>query len=542
MKLIAGSVHPDLEQARREVFQRYRRDIRFTGCGIGWRRRNGCVTDEPVVVAMVTKKLPAGAVSQSRLLPTAVRAGGRRWGVDVVEVGPLRFLTEQAAPARPANVYPITGFFTPPLQGCSISAAPSENASTGTFGCLVRDLSDKTICVLGSNTTLAQNGEVPIGGKIYQPSWFDVPAPESPNEIATLKRFVKYQPGSTNYIDGAIAQLTDQTGYSQQVADNLMKPISADHPVVGLCAFADATLLNIFLIPAAASPPSGPPTLLSSLGVEPLPATPETPCTAAAYVGMPIEKVARTTGYTSSTVAYVNVTISFPDTFTGRVLTFDNLIWTQAFALPGDSGAIACAGGNGRSFVPPFLIIGDCLVLLAVGDYYDLPLSKDNKLTTQIKNQFLGQSLIGNLIIGLIYNNQQAIIDRVKGKHASSSAMAYAHTYYQDYLALVKAWLADPGSTTRVVTQGNLDDFYFMLAGLSGTGFDPVLTAAEATALREIYDDVLVNTKGMNYAQLVSYMNQVPIFEKVVAAITKVPGINLYGTIGEMGLRPKGKS
>ena len=530
MKPSVATVPPGLERARRHIFAKHGRDPHFTGCGIGLRRTDGGLTDEPAVIAMVAKKLPAGAVSRSRLLPRTVEVDGCRWGVDVVEVGPLAPLSRNAAD-RPDEGGPLTGFFHPPVQGCSISTGRTGNVTTGTFGCLVRDLSDQTICVLGSNTTLAQNGEVPPQGAIFQPSVFNA---DSPDKIARLKRFVPYSVKGTNYIDGAIAQLVDQTGYSQGVADNLMKPISADHPAVGLCAFSDATLFNIFLIPMAGSPSGGPPTLLSALGVELAPATSGSPCTATATNSMNIEKVGSTSGYTSSRVAAVNVIINVQD-FTGQVLTFGNLIWTQAFALPGDSGAIACVGGNGRTFVPPFLFIGPCLFILAVGDYYNLPLTRDEHVATQLKNQFLGQSQVGNLITGLIYNNAQSVIDRIKGKHASSAAMAYAHIYHQEYLALAKAALANPGSTTRVVTQGNLDDYYFIMAGLSGAGADPVLTPEELTALKILYDDVLVHTKGMDYAQLVSYMNELSVFDKVLAAISKVPTINLHGTIGELG-------
>src|SRR5262245_61569140 len=155
-------VHSALGRARQQIFDAHGPDPAFTGCGIGLRRRGGTLTDEPVVVAMVVKKLPAGAVSRSRLLPRTVEVDGRHWGVDVVEVGPLTLASARGADAAAPNVGgPITGTFRPLVQGCSISDYEGPQADTGTLGCLVRDTSDHTICVLGSNTILAQNGLAP---------------------------------------------------------------------------------------------------------------------------------------------------------------------------------------------------------------------------------------------------------------------------------------------------------------------------------------------------------------------------------------------
>jgi hypothetical protein len=517
--------YPALEQARQRIFDAFGADITFTGCGIGLRRRGGVLTDEPVVVAMVTKKLPAGAVSRSRLLPRAVEADGKSWGVDVVEVGPLTLAGHhsEAAGRRDGVALggPITQKMRPPLQGCSVSDATGPSDVAGTFGCLVRDSSDGTICVFGSNFVLADSGRAPSGETVIQPAQVDGGTPQ--DGIASLKRYVPFTSGS-NYVDAAIAQLTQQTGYSQNVADNLMKPISASHPAVGTCVAGDSEGLNCFLSPMS--------TTVSALGVELLPATSTSPCIVAPQVGMKIEKVARTSGYTSSTVDAVGAQINVLNPVLNQTFVFANMIWSQAFFLPGDSGAVACQGGNGRTFVPPPVII--CGALDSVGHYFDLPLAKDNALTTQLKTQFLAQSLVGNLIIGLVYINMQTIIGRVKGKQAPSVEQAYAHEYYEKYYHLVKAALAQPGSTTRVVTEDNLDDFQFILAGLSGAdGLPPLLTSDESQAMQDIYDDVVAATKGMDYQALLSYLNKVGVYEKVVGALRAVPTIKLTGTIAE---------
>jgi hypothetical protein len=525
MKL-SVEVHSALAQAQQQIFAAHGRDVHFTGCSIGLRRRGGQVTDEPVVVAMVTKKLPAAAVSRSRLLPRSVTINSHACGVDVVEAGPLYLRPQAAAVTSPEKGGPITGKYDPPVMGCSISDNTGTQEVTGTFGCLVRDLSDNKICVLGSNTVLAQNGLVSLGTVILQPSLKDgIGIPGGPVEIATLKHYIPFKTTSTNYVNCATAEIVIQTHYSQGVANNLMPPISATHPTVGMCAFGDDLGNNCFMVPMGAT--------VSALGVELLAGS---SCIVTPPINAHIEKVARTSGYTSSTVAGYNAIINVQDNDTGQTLVFGNMIWTQGFFIPGDSGAVACVGGNGRTFVPP--PSAPCPLLAGVGNYYNLPLQNDNTLTDQIKTEFLAQSLIGNLIIGLIYLNADTAIDRVEGKTAGSIEQAYANQYYNKYLPLAQSAVADPDSTTLVVTKDNLNDFQFILSGLAGAGgAPPLLTGPEANALQTIYNEVLTNTVGMDFAQLVTYMNDGTVYQKVIKAFTGVPTIQLIGTIGEDGLR-----
>ncbi len=527
--MLGVRVESALRQAGQQLFDAFARDVHFTGCAIGLRRRDGQLTDEPVVVAMVAKKLPAGAVSRSRLMPATIAADGRNWGVDVVEVGPLTTAPLRgsgADPGPPARAGELQGVpitqqkLRPPLQGCSVSDATGPIDDTGTLGCLVRDSTDGTICILGTNSVLAQSGMAALGEHVVQPGGFD--GGTSSDKIAILKRYVSFTTSGQNFVDAAIAQLDSQTGYSQEVAGKLMKPISATHPAVGVCVAGDSEGLNCFLSPMSQ--------VVSALRVTLLPATSESTCIVAPEVGMHLEKVGRSSVYTSSEVADIGAQIKVYDSDSKQTLVFANMIWSQAFFLPGDNGAVACEGGNGRTFVPP--PPEPCPLLASVGHYFHLPLTKDNHVTDQLKTQFLAQSLVGNLIIGLTYDNSQTVVDRVKGKQGSGIEESYAQTYYKKYLNLVKAALADPGSNTRVVTEGNLNDFQFILAGLSGAGgTPPLLTPAESEALSTIYSDVLVHTKGMDYDRLVSYMNEVAVWEKVVKALQKVKTVELTGTI-----------
>jgi hypothetical protein len=519
--------HAALHAAKSQLFASRSGDANFAGCGVGLRRRGGKVTGEPVVVAMVVKKLPAGALSRSRLLPKTVRVEGREWGVDVVEVGTIT-LGSPAGPASPDAGGPITQKLRPPLQGCGISDASGSAQIAGALGCLVRDKSDGKICILGSNFVLAQSGTAPIGTAVIQPSQFD--GGGLSDKVATLKRFVAFSETSANETDAAIAQLTHQRGHSDKVADHLMAPISATHPAVGICVAADNHGLNCFLSPIDVT--------LSQLGVELLPATSANSCTVPPQVGMPIEKVARTSGYTSSTVDAVGTQIHVVDPNTGKTSLFKNMIWTQAFFLGGDSGAIACKGGNGRTFVPPPAPALPCLVLASVGHYFSLPLPRDNSLTTRARKQFLSQSLIGNLMIGLIYNNTDTVVKRTKGKKGTDVQIKAAAPLYKRYRHFLVEGLDDPTSRKLVVTRSNIDDFNFILMGLAAVDNNPkldppLITIPEYKALHKILTEIAVHTEGMDQKGLIRFMNKVSVYEKIVAELKKARTIKLTGTIAE---------
>jgi len=529
--ILSATDHLALHLAACQVFNARGTDQNMAGCGVGRRRRGGLVTDEPVVVAMVVKKLPAAAISRSRLLPGTVRSGGRDWGVDVVEVGTI--MLAWSPPSEPDQGGPITQRLRPPLQGCSVSNVSGKELTIGTLGCLVRDESDKTICLLGSCGVLAQSGAMPVGSPVIQPGAFD--GGQKSDKIATLKRFIpfNYDPESSNETDAAIAQLTDQKAISEKVAGNLMPPISAAHPAVGTCVASDNQGINCFLAPIDAT--------LSLAGVELLPATSHSPCTVPAdheLMGRHIQKVGRTSGYTSSTVAGIGTLIKVNDPQTGKIAVFKNMIWTQAFFSPGDSGAVASLGGDGRTFAPTPALRGNCEMLASTGNYFDLPLANDNPLTTQARKQFLSQSLVGNLIIGLIYNNADTVVKRTKGKKGTHFQKSAAAPFYKRYRHLVVEGLANPKSKKLTVTSGNIDDFNFILMGLAAVGANPnqdppLLTMAEYSALHTILVEIVVQTKGMDQQDLIQFMNEISVYEKIVAELTKVKTVNLFGTIAD---------
>jgi hypothetical protein len=513
--------------AARQIYGAHHGDANFTGCGIGFRRRAGRQTDEPVAVAMVVNKRPEGIVSRRRLLPETVNVAGRDWGVDVVEVGPLSF---SAAPAdtrtvKPDVSGPITGTYRPPLQGASIS---NINAgTTGTLGCLVRD-SDGTICVLSSNHVLARVSQAKANELIIQPGATD--GGSEALGIAALKRSIKLTTG-TNTIDAAIAQLTDQNHISQNVAGGLMSPISSGHPAVAMVVADDSGSCsrNCFLTRMDST--------INQLGVTMLAGSGSV---VAPQVGMHIEKVGRSTGYTSSTIAATGAIVKVTWAPLGEI-TLSDMIWTQAFHTPGDSGSVACQGGDGRTFapLPEQCTSGTCALLEALATYYDIPVNStdDNELADHLRDTFLAESSTGQLIIGAVYLNAQMIIDRLSSQtgsaHNQAQAQARAQALYSQYHDLAKR-LIDSASPTDVVTSSDINTAGSILFGLTAppsTGGTGMTTASESAAAWALFQDILQPCVGMGRQQIVDYMNTSAVFQEVHAKMLSVATLRTSGSV-----------
>jgi hypothetical protein len=510
-----------LSNAARQTYTAHHSDPNFTGCAVGFRRRAGQPTDEPVAIAMVVNKRPEAIVSQGRLLPKTVEVDGRKWGVDVVEVGPLSFRGSAAAGG-------VNGVLRPPVQGCGISNI--NDGITGTLGCLVRDQSDGTVCILSTNHVLARLNRAGNHELIIQPGLSD--GGSEVYGIASLKRFVRLASGTS--VDAAIAQLSDQAHISQAVANNLMAPISPSHPAVGMVVADDSPSCsrNCFLTRMD--------TTLSALGVKLLGDSGSSSAVVAPQIGMHIEKVGRCTGYTSSTIAATGAIVKVNWPPLGQINLTD-LIWTQGLHnCAGDSGAVACVGGNGRTFadLPTYCDSGNCELLDALATYYQIPVNSagDNTLAHDLRDQLLSQSATGQLIIAATYLNAQMIIDRLATEtgsaHNQATAQARAQALYARYHDLA-ARLITSTSPADVVTESDLNTAKSILTGLTlpapyGTG---MTTTSETNAAFALYHDIVEPTLGMNRRQLIDYMNTLTVFQEVHDKMKTLANIKISGSV-----------
>ncbi len=481
-----------LDAAKSRLADEYLSDPNVVGVAKGFRTRGGELTGEPVAVVMVRKKRRPALVSRRRLLPATVEVDGRAHGVDVVETGEFSFSGAAATSA------PVAERFRPPLQGASVGTL--ADGTLGTLGCLVRDKTDGTICVLSANHVLANFGASQPGAAVLQPATLDGGITGA-NTFASLKRAIPLVKGVANTADAAIAELAPGIGVSTMVARNLMAPISPTHRAIGL-AFISSVHGGTFMAKIDA--------VLQQLDVELL--TPDS--TTPAVEGGRIEKVGRTSGYTSSVILDTTAAISVGG------YTFTDLIYAQRFSLTGDSGSVVCEGGSGKVLTPLPSI--SCRALGAASSFYGLPLSDDEQYVDKARDEFFAESAVGNLLIQVTYQNLDTTLARLQSSVGSDEERAQARLYYDKYRALAISVLGDPASAVTV-TQEHLDDLRHMLAGLS----PELVTLPEKQAAWAVFDEIVAHTVGMNRAQVLNYMNDLAVYRRVLGALSAVPGLTL---------------
>jgi hypothetical protein len=185
--------------------------------------------------------------------------------------------------------HPQRRHMRPVRPGCSIGCQPKPgDVMAGTFGAIVRK--DGKHYILSNNHVLAGENRLRNGSPIFQPGLRDKNAP-SKNRVAKLSRFIKLKAAGSNKVDCAIALL-----------------LAAWDPVV---------------LPRVNKLKSG----------IPIPAT----------AGMLVEKIGRTTGYTTGTIEDVSLTLKIR--YDLGTLTFVDQILIKgdgrkAFGKGGDSGSL----------------------------------------------------------------------------------------------------------------------------------------------------------------------------------------------------------
>jgi len=121
-------------------------------CGVGFKEREGRITDEPCVVVSVTKKLPKAQLTAEDIVPQ--KLGEVK--TDVVEIGVVRALQGHQDKWRPAP------------GGVSVGHVA---ITAGTIGCLVHRGDE--IFILSNNHVLANCNKAQIGDAIIQPGRYD---------------------------------------------------------------------------------------------------------------------------------------------------------------------------------------------------------------------------------------------------------------------------------------------------------------------------------------------------------------------------------
>ncbi|MEM1177717.1 MAG: hypothetical protein AAGM22_05200 [Acidobacteriota bacterium] len=470
--------------AKKNMWQNLDRDANCVGAAFGRRIVQGQVTDEPALVVYVQKKVPQRFLPFSRRLPRKVFVGSDSVAVDVIETGPIL-------------PFAFTGRDRPAPSGISIINANVPIPDAGTLGCLVRDQNDGSLCLLSNNHVIAMQNAANLGDPIIQPGSFDggtTPA----DDIAFLKRFVTIN-ATGNQVDGAIAEVRDSSLVIDQMKNNLMEIPNPDHPAVGLL-FAGSCNRSIM------NPIDQ---VLSQLNIE---FTQGPGATIGAEIGMNVEKVGRTTEYTTSTITEVDVTVSIPYDF--GTATFDSQIATSWMSDPGDSGSVVCAGGEGG--------MQDqcgCGSTSAAASVLGADVRTDAAMAQAFRDKVLRQTRIGAWAADLFAMNEERFLERFHATSVDRDDHDYARTLYGRYAKDARAAFVDMENPDRRVTDEHFRDAKKALERAS-----KYLDKAEQDAAGRVFE-LAEKAKGATAREALAMLEDKDLHEELKRIVAEVPSI-----------------
>lgn len=262
-----------------------------TGIGRGPKIANGAETGEECLRFYVERKLSKASLPVANLLPAMYQ------GVvtDVIETGRFHAGSPAAAPATALAVLPgpVRTKLRPTQPGGSVgfqfTGEQANFVMAGTYGAVVTD--GTHVFILSNNHVLANENGLASGSPIFQPGLLDG-GNAATDRVAALTRFIPLTLAAPNLVDCAIARILDPAQASPVFLPNVDRLLS--------------------VAPAAPA------------------------------IGMNVEKVGRTTGYTQGTIFDASATVKVG--YTIGTLVFDDQVLVQGTGSPfsdsGDSGSL----------------------------------------------------------------------------------------------------------------------------------------------------------------------------------------------------------
>jgi hypothetical protein len=457
-------------------------DPNIVGAAFGQRHAHGEQTDEPALVIYVVSKMPHQFLPPSRLLPRRMYVGGECVEVDVVETG-IIYAHSFTARERPAP------------QGVSVAHVA---VTAGTIGAVVTDNTDSSQCILSNNHVLANINAGVIGDSIVQPGPFDGGVSPA-DDIATLKRFVTLN-ATGNTVDCALGQVIISDGVSpvvDAVKNNLMPVASPAHPAVGLL-FAGScgrTIMNPI------------DSVLSGLNIS-FPAGAGS--TVAADIGMNVEKVGRTSEYTTSTIKEIDatVTIGYPD----MSRTFDHQMTTAWMSDPGDSGSLICQGGAGSDINKC-----GCGTTSAASEVLGTDLREERVMAEVVRDKFIRQTRVGRFAVDVFFMNEDRLLDRFRATELKSDDVAFARKLFEKYRQQGREAFVQGEKSEERLTQQHMRDAKAALKRAQR-----YMSKDEVAASERLFELANKHGVGKNARELLALMNDEKLHDEVQEIASQV--------------------
>jgi hypothetical protein len=469
----------------------YTRDPNIVGSAYGRRIVGGEVSDVPSIVIYVARKVPSAFLPPSRMLPRRMYVGSDWIDVDVFETGPI---------------YPhsFTGRDRPAPSGITIGRLLDSPIDAGTLGALVTDLQAKgegNPAILSCNHVLANENAGNAGDIIVQPGVLDGGTSPGDN-IATLTRFVTIN-ASGNVVDCAIATVDDRALVVNQMKNNLMPVPTKDHPAVGLLFAGGCN--RTFMNPITS--------VLSQLNVQFISGA---DATIAPTVGMNVEKVGRTTEYTSSTILEIDASLTVSYNFGPGA--FVHQIATAWMSSPGDSGSVVCRGGEGGNV--DNCSTGGCGSTQAAQSLLGVDLKLDAAIEKDFRERYLQHTRVGRHIIDVFFRAEAAILQRVNDARIAHTDRDHVRALYHKYIERIRMALLQPERHDAHFTDEQIREIRDLLDRAK-----KYMHEDERRATDDLFEVLLPHMRQKTVQEILHALNDDALFEHVRRILSGVDAL-----------------
>jgi hypothetical protein len=364
--------------------------------------------------------------------------------------------------------------------------------------------------ILSCNHVLANENLGAAGDVIVQPGTLD--GGNSPgDDIAKLNRFPMINTAGGNVIDCAIAAVNNPADVVNSFKNDLMPPISGNHPAVGLlfAGGCNRTFMN----------PIDP--VLQGLNVEFVngPGATVTPT-----VGMNVEKVGRTTEYTTSSILEIDASVTV--SYTAFNAGFIRQIATAWMSCPGDSGSVVCRGGDGGMIdncsksdggCPSG---GGCGSQRAAQSLVGADLSLDAAVEKEFRERYVQHTSMGRWAIDTYFRNESTVLRRFEGTRIDEEDGRLVRTLYDKYGERIRQGLLQPNRDERYFTPNELREIRELLPRAK-----KYLREDEARAADELFALLAPRAEGKTVKELLELLNDRELFSRVRKIVSGVQSI-----------------
>jgi len=192
-----------------------------TACDVGYKIRDGKLTNELSIRVHVKRKIPQQALNEYEVFNTHDNPQSLGdFPIDVIEA---EYAPEQTFELVGEEAIDRTDRVDPLIGGVSVG---NPKVTAGTLGAIVYDTEDGSACILSNWHILCGSAPCSVGESIYQPGVYD--GGTAADTVATLKRWKL-----NSDMDAAIAELNGARGYTRDIIG--LSPIpDSTNPVLGM--------------------------------------------------------------------------------------------------------------------------------------------------------------------------------------------------------------------------------------------------------------------------------------------------------------------